>query len=279
MKDRKVQFLIAQYHKDPFRKEPQNIGVIVRDESSGACMMRMIGQDFSGHIDKRHLKQFNHPNVYVQWIEYWNDCLREEKEAFDILLNHYSPHYQCIEGGEVTEVNEDCLADIVSNLFNLLVTDSSDHESKAPLKRRVFNEFKRCHLIAPKKEENKIFDVQHPILVNEWIKGEHIDHQASFVQKNGHYVVIEAVDFNKRHKNVARDNAGRIAYMFKDIQARMKDSETIVLLSHNKKEELDSNLRYGLEMLNEEAQFIVDWSNRDERETFLQKRKELAQSN
>ena len=123
-----AEYAIAQYHRNPLRREPRNIGIIVAISDSRAA--RFAGEIAdTGEIDGRSTKWAAHPNVYRKWVKYWREQLTKPG---DDLLRHLmqtnGDNYDVVRGGVVTDYGQDSVQIICDNLFSLLV----DPEQFAP---------------------------------------------------------------------------------------------------------------------------------------------------
>lgn len=97
---------LVRYTKDPLRREPRNVGIVVRT-SDGQWLCRFLGRDHtSGKVDGRTLPLHLgiDVDIYRQWIEYftskmsddaWNDALtlgKRRRYSYGVELGGHTHH-------------------------------------------------------------------------------------------------------------------------------------------------------------------------------------------
>ena len=120
-----AEFLIAQYLRDPIRREAKNVGVIVRHENQ--CAGRFLGTRLaSGEIDARTFRWSRHPDIYLQWLKYWTQEISKGGENIGKRLARTNGgNFDVIYGGMVAAgESPERLCD---ELFSLVI--SADDES------------------------------------------------------------------------------------------------------------------------------------------------------
>ena len=66
----KAEWLVAKYMPDLRRREPKNVGVLLRMGDS--CFSRFLGEQSGGQIDGRHVHGLvNSVQNYKAWVGYW----------------------------------------------------------------------------------------------------------------------------------------------------------------------------------------------------------------
>src|SRR5690348_8845278 len=98
----KTDFFIAQYIRDPLRREPKNVGLFVVKD--GECAGRFLGDTtLSGDTDLRTIKWAAHPKIYRKWVDLWREEIqRGPDRLFERLAEGNGPNYQVLNGGHVT---------------------------------------------------------------------------------------------------------------------------------------------------------------------------------
>src|SRR4051812_47715751 len=98
-----VEYLIAQYLRDPMRREAKNVGLIVTAGTD--VIARFIGeQGETGEIDLRSTKWTGHPKTYRKWLKFWRQELRRgTTELEDRLTRGNGGNYDIIPGGYVSD--------------------------------------------------------------------------------------------------------------------------------------------------------------------------------
>ncbi len=88
---------------------------------------------------------------------------------------------------------------------------------------------------------------------------------------------MEPVDFTQKNKRQARDHAGWAASMFRDIKLAEETAITIGLVRTDPQDVENENTSSGLALLRMDANVIVDWSDEQNRQQFLNDRKRFAE--
>lgn len=274
-----INYWIAQYVEDVFRREPRNVGVFV--ESEGAVAARFFGAGEGDQIDGRKLRgRIEYPDVYRQWVDYWRSEIKCNSIAS--VLAASGSHYRVIDGGCVDDVASGELADVANYLYALLVSDggigealgiTEEDQAVAYLAAEVADAFKAANLMAGVDAV-----VQHPIKHLAPITGKlNIEHKPAFSQENGKLYVMETIDFTTKKKRNARDHAGWSAYMFGDIRDLRPTAEPIAIVRFTEADTGEEEVRNGLALLRNESR-VVNWLENEERLLFLAERRETATS-
>lgn len=66
---------------------------------NGNTFAKFLGEKEPGDIDGRKIRNFNFPDVYRQWIDYWRECIDTGK--MESLVESSGSHYRVIGGGEL----------------------------------------------------------------------------------------------------------------------------------------------------------------------------------
>lgn len=277
-----VYYCIAQHIPDPFRQEQRNLGVFVRKGS--LVRAKFIGETGPGQFDKRRLRGFQYPEVYIQWIDYWRSLLDSENPIAE-LVQTSGANYRVIEGGEVTDAGEDALDDVLNYLYSLLVSEGGFREALGGLEEDASTRL--TDAISTALESAKILavrgsplpEVPHPVETNAEVTGAiQVAHRPSFIQRNGKLYVMESVDFTARDKERARDHAGLASFMFEDLKKEFGDKvHTIAIVQYRPEDKQDSEpVRYGLSILQSESNELTEWFNPEEQKRFIDTRKRIA---
>lgn len=279
-------YVIAQYVADVFRGEPRNVGVAV--QRGGEVSARFFGEGVEGEatvIDGRRLRGFEYPDVYRQWVTYWRKQLTVTGDLAG-MAEGSGGNYVIRPGGEVTDTGDDPIEDVANYLYSLLISEGGLAEAmgavaiperaEAALKRLVGDEFERANILARPDEDLVL--VPHPVRVQFEVRGRLPEpHVPSFVQQNGRLYVMEPVDFTTRARDHARDHAAFASYMFDDIRAEQGGAfEAIALVRVRDEDREFETVRYGMAVLSEGADRLVDWFNDAERAAFVSERRRVA---
>jgi hypothetical protein len=276
-----ARYWIAQHVSDPFRNEPRNVGVIVQVGSS--VTTRFFGEGNDGVLDGRSLRHaFQYPDVYKQWIQYW----RKEslKGPLEKLLEGNAANFRVQFGGEVSDIAGDTSDDVAKYLYAIVVSESGfkaaihsteeDESAAQPvLDVEISNALDAANILGRGEVD---IPVPHPVR-----KGVHVLGRASatyvpaFVQRNGHLVVMETVDFTRVQRRVSRDHAGWSAYMFHDIRSVDRTAQPIAVVRMTEQDADADEVRNGIAMLHNEGE-VVNWLDPRQREQFLADRRSLA---
>ena len=286
----KVEYLIAQYMEDVFRREVRNLGVFVRKQ--GVCSARFFGETEPGVIDGRRIKGFAAPDVYRQWIQYWRRIVATTNDPFTELLRYTNANYPVVQGGQIWDTGTDSTDDIAQFLYSALVAeegfasafdtvdgDVNAEETTAPrLNREVESTFRSLSIFATANEQLPL--VRHPIVSRQEVRGTTTEpHRPQFSQRNGKLFVMETVDFTERTKDRARDHAGFVSFMFDDLRDALKaDVVPIAIVRMSPGDENLAEVRYGLSMLVKNAAEVINWNDAAARTGFIEARRQVALS-
>lgn len=275
-----ARYWIAQYVSDPFRNEPRNIGVFV--EVDGSVTTRFVGEDESGDLDGRTIRHsFQFPDVYKQWVRYWRKASRNG--PLTKLVEASAANFRVHLGGEVSDTACDSSKQVADYLYSMLVSKNGFMEALGPtaneetahpgLDVELSNAFDDANILSRDDADGL---VPHPIRSGVPVLGRHLaKYVPAFVQKNGHLVVIETVDFTKRYRHASRDHAGWSAYMFHDVRGAQAGTETIAVVRVTDEDAETDDVRNGLSLLRNESE-VVNWLDTDERSRFLNERRDVA---
>lgn len=282
-----AKYLIVQHMPDLFRREAQNVGVIVR--INGAVAAKFFGENSSDILDARKTRVLPSPGTYTQWVEYWRRVLskRSSEEAWTEIMHTARDHYQVIDGGMVDGIREGTMEDVVNFLYSALVSEGGiasalgapdEEEAVIRLAMDIESELKKQHLLTTSGGD--LFGrINHPVTKSVPVEGAKATHILSFVQRNGHDVVMEPIDLSvRRDRKRMRERAGWASRVFEDVKAKRADTEAIALISAGADETNDKDARYALDLLSPYAT-IVNWQMAHDREMFIKDRMALAVSN
>jgi hypothetical protein len=219
-----AKFYIVQLMPDLFRREAQNVGLFV--SKHGRTVARFIGQNASGGLDRRKTRHLPFPEVYAQWIMYWNNLVETTNVTEEELFSGNGGNYNVIRGGEVTDTGADSAENIADYLYPLLVStgglvealgvrDESEEAAVKRLRDQVSDEFEEAAILA--KEPGSLAGVPHPVRTGVFVEGNSTPHQPSYTQENGDLWVMETIDFTSAKRSQTKDRAGWAAFMFDDI--------------------------------------------------------------
>lgn len=281
----RVQYLIAQYHADPLRKEPRNVGVVAR--MADRTLSRFFGEDESGMFDRRKLRGMQFPDVYLQWVEYW----REESQAIaalEQLLEANRPNYGLVRGGKVFDTGGDALEEVVDHLYTRFVGDGYAAAMKGTdevvvTSRKLANaigiELAQLDILV--ENDNPKEGVLHPVRRKHTIAGgDSIMYKPEFSQENGALYLIETFDFTAKKTKPLHDHAGYTAYMYRDLKtirgAGMVKSISVVKTDPELAE--NEHIENSRKLLKRESDELVDWNDEAARMAFLEERRQVAMS-
>ncbi len=70
----KAEWLVARYMPDLRRREPKNVGVVLK--MGGFCLTRFLGERSEGRIDGRRVQGLvNSVSNYKAWVDYWQHAV------------------------------------------------------------------------------------------------------------------------------------------------------------------------------------------------------------
>jgi hypothetical protein len=277
-----AEFLLAQYLRDPIRREPKNVGLFVIKD--GRCAGKFLGEDTAaGERDLRTIRFAKEPRIYRKWVEYW----REELEAgadglLARLAENNGGNYDVIPAGKVSDTNGDPAELICERLFPLLVapgepeppTEATESEDKArsELRREITQEFKSLGILASVRNDQ----LPNPIWADQEIQGQRTIHPVSYLQYGRETTVMEVVDFTTPRKAYPKDHAGWTAKMFDDVGNRQDKPRRTAIIRAGKDDLSDKVVKYALSMLEGSADEILDWADTAKRNRFLEARRDAA---
>jgi hypothetical protein len=272
-----AEFLILQHISDPFRREGQNVGVIVRMDDQISA--KFFGEESAGIIDKRKIRTLPFPGPYAQWIRYWRRALlKGADKAWCEIKDTAKQNYQAIDGGTVDHIGSDNISEVVSYLYSMIVSEGGIAEALGAANEEVAvirladaieDELRNRHVFG---EPQPILQdkIKHPVRRDMPIRGAAALHTMTFIQSNGHPKVMEPIDLGvRRDKLRLRERAGWAAFAFEDIRAQNPKAETIALISATSDEEKQDIPSYALSMIRDGATDIVNWQSDEDRKRFL----------
>jgi hypothetical protein len=275
-----AEYFLVQYVRDPFRREGQNLGVIVIKGTDAAA--RFFGRKPGApEIDGRSIKWMPHPHIYRKWVRYWTrEIERGGADLKDRLTASSGSHYSLIGGSFVTDTGTDSAEVICNHLFGLLVSTSLielNPESVADiamteLRTEISKEFRHRDIMSTTNPA-----VHHPVFANVEVRGRRLAHHPAYSQRNGELWVMDTVNFMTPRKNPAADHAGLVAKIFDDIRAiPLQTTHPIILYRAGDEELEDPTVQYALAILKDSCEAQINWIKDGEREPFLEERKRIA---
>jgi hypothetical protein len=278
---RTARYLVAQHVADLFRNEPTNVGVFV--EIGVERTSRFVGETMPGKIDGRLIKRIPYPDVYRQWVEYWNAALSSGADAVAELLKTSGQHYRVVDGGEVADVGDDSVLAVANFLYMSLVDEAGLAKSlggeeveisSIRLQQDILDQFESLNILSNDGVPER---AKRPILRNAMIKGKTTSHKPEFYQENGHAILMEPIDLTTGQRISMRDHAGWASFMFSDVRQESADAEAIAIIRATAESERDKQVSYAMEMLHGTASRVVNWLSDQERDAFLNERTQMAQ--
>lgn len=274
-------YLIVQHVADLFRREPRNVGVVVRLD--GETDGRFFGETEPGKIDGRQTRDLPAPGIYAQWVRYWRRTLSTKNgSAWDEILGTAKGNYQILSGGSVDRIGEDSIHDVTKFLYAALVSEGGiasalgapgEEEAAIRLGESITAEFKRLGILL--HGERTLTTPRHPVVQDAPVKGRVTDHVISFVQRAKHAVAMEPIDLGvKRDKKGMKYRAGWAGKVFEDILNHDPDATTVAIVSATSEEQRTTNAKHALALLS--GANIVNWLSDSERKKFLDDRMTLA---
>ena len=277
--DGRAEFLLAQYHRDPIRREPKNVGVIVLTDRGAAA--RFLGERAGSDIDLRTVRWSREPAIYQQWVEHWREELdSSEGDLIKRLSRTNGGNFDVIPGGAVTGINGDSPAEICAHLFPLMVDADAEADPDATtevdsslkeMARDITKRFSDLGILGGRVHNPP----PNPVWVRPTVKGKRAEHQPQYSQVSGIPCIMEVVNFMAVRKSPVKDHAGWAAKMFDDIRDYRPQTDTIALIRAGKDDLLDKTVRYALALLEDSAR-IVNLSDPDQERQFFSQREQVA---
>ncbi len=278
-----AEYLITQYLRNPVRREPRNVGIIVILGDSRSARFSGEVSD-TGEIDGRSTKWVAHPSVYRKWVKYWREQLRKDGDGLaERLAQTNGGNYDVIRGGFVTDYGNDSPQMICENLFVRLVeTDETapvsvgraesdlDTSSRA-FEAQVATTFRQLGIM----HGHQLPTVRHPILHNVPVAGTRMNHTPQFCQYNGHLCVMESLNFSTSRRLPIKHHAGYMAKMFDDIANNNSAAERVAMIHVSREDMEDRTVKYSRDLLSDSAR-LVNWLDLEERDVFLTDRQRMA---
>ena len=269
-----AQYWVARYVPNPFRNEPRNVGVIVCKDNLAVGLF--VGERENGTLDGRKIVGFANPAVYLQWHKYWKRKIAAK--AIDDIVNATTPNYGVVAGGEVTDVGDDNALTICRFMYDLLVgggiTEAYEWTEEKLGVRLVEDIVQEMDRTAILENTSQLF-ARYPVRRNQNISGKSVMHTPSFSQRNGRLTVMEYIDLGAGQINKAKERAGWMAYMFRDIKDRDPSSDAISLIRPEGDGRSDQ-IAFARQALLGGSR-IINWFDEQERKSFLEERKLIAE--
>jgi hypothetical protein len=279
-----AEFLIAQYLRDPIRREPKNVGLIVIKDGAGAG--KFLGEE-SGRFDLRTVRWASEPYVYQHWIEAWREEISMGADGLaSRLAETNGENYQIVVAGRVTDTNGDDASTICDRLFPLLVAEhepvalsatatSDDRQAEhqqSDLRKQVTNEFKNIGILARVHNPPR-----NPVYTSTPVMGLRVAHRPSYFQSGPVPHVMEVINFNTVRRRPVQFHAGWAAKMFDDIRARDSGRTRRVAIIRATPDDLqDKIVQDSIALLTDSIDERVDWNDQRQRTQFLEARREAA---
>ncbi|MCA9073663.1 MAG: hypothetical protein KDA93_01420 [Planctomycetaceae bacterium] len=280
-----IRYFIAQYISDPFRKEPRNVGVIAFNDTAKGALF--FAEQSPGKVDrKKALSRVKSTSVYEQWVDFWRGEMRAHTdEAIAALLENGHVNYEVIEGGEVTDYENDSIHTVVRSLYEMIVEggddlhgDSKPQSSHIAFQSSVKREFRDHEILLIGSRTPK---VAYPVKEKAPVSGVATEHRPTFVQEsrvNGLHV-METMDCSS-HQNLwrLRERSGYAANMFEDIKLKQRDveSKSFMLANIDPEFEDEDDVKYAIDNMQHHADVIVNWQNQSQRDAFIAERVAMA---
>lgn len=275
-----AQFYIAQLTPDLFRHEATNVGVIVL--KNGQVAARFVGERPVGEIDKRSLRTFSAPDVYIQWVEYWRSILKKPCVSETELFDANGGNFNIIRGGQVSDTDNDPAQTVMEYLYPLIVSDgglaealgkreAAEGATVITLKKKIGEAFEGASILSTGSDDLML--PPHPVRRDAPVSGKVATHTPAYSQHNGKLTVMETIDFNTREKIHAKDHAGFVAFIFNDIKgAKPKnETETVAIIQLSMADKDHNLVAYSMSMLEKTADRIVNWLVMPERQEFIER--------
>lgn len=275
-----IEYFLAQYTSDPFRREPKNVGVVVRKGS--AALARFVGEKpDGGELDGRMLRGMPNAKAYRAWIRHWRKAIRDPHDWTKRLVDHHSDNFAFVPCGEVLEAGVDTLNDVCQYLFSLLVSnggfaeaipDEPDEAEEIELRRDV------CDKLSAREILGRISGARHPVLEQQQVRGQRHRHQLWLFQETANVnYAIESINFATNQKNLAKDRAGCTSTVFRDLrEATSTKFQTIAIVHLRDEDRGHEKVEYAMDLLRDNSHEIVEWGDSAARERFLAERYHVA---
>jgi hypothetical protein len=273
-----LNFYLAQYLQDPIRREPKNVGVIVCRDGQWAGKF-LGGVTTDGLVDMRTVTWTKDTKGYRQWVRYWNDRIaRGGEDLIDRLMKNNGGNYDVIRGGHLTDIADDTAVAIANRLFPALVepvvlapavAEEGDGEADVAVvefKKAVSDSFRGLRIFGGSADP----EAKRRIYANEQVMGKRAAHTPAYMQ-SGADCIMEVMNFTTKRKASAKDHAGWAALMFEDIRAFNPKMKTIALVQATKEDLQDEKVDYSMKLLDSVTD-VVDWTDKDQRQEFLDAR-------
>lgn len=281
-----ARYFIAQHVADLFRREPNNIGVFVRID--GNIRAKFFGETEAGTLNASKTRTLPFPGVYEQWVRYWRRTImqRDADAAWNEIQRTSRDNYQVLDGGILDRMGDDTIDEVVNFLYTALVSEGGiaaalgapdEAEAAIRLTAAVESDLRKLHLLV--KGENLFENVRHPIRRDVPVDGVKATHLLSFVQTNGHPIIMEPIDLTvKRDKRRMEQRAGWASCVFEDILKKVPSTQAIAIVSTTAAEERNESAAYALKLIEPYAE-TVNWLSDEQRQKFLLERQKVAFAN
>jgi len=266
------EYFICQYLADAFRREPRNVGVIVRRDQQVECLF--AGETDSG-VDGRKIGWIRDQNAYKQWVAFWKRQVeRRDVNLEKRLLESGKTNYYVVSGGTLAGTSSDSLRYVCNYLFSTLVSfggvddleEADEEKSSPPLERMIASAFREAKIFGSVSRSSS------PVYKDKSIFGENKPHDFAFVQKSGVLRAMEVFDFNLAKSKALKYHAGWAKMAFEDVSRANQDkgldmvSIFVPAESSIQREAQD----YCLPLL-EMCSNLCDWNNKSDKSALIKK--------
>jgi hypothetical protein len=94
-----TEWLVAKYMPDLKRREPRNVGVLLR--AGDRALSRFVGQQANGVIDGRFLRgRVADVNTYKAWVNFWRNAMGTAENLRELVQPTGDENYMVEYGGE-----------------------------------------------------------------------------------------------------------------------------------------------------------------------------------
>ncbi len=258
------EYYICQYMPDAFRKEPRNVGVIVRWHD--AVESQFIGET-PNDVDGRGLSWIRDLGAYKEWVRHWKKIVRDNPANLeDRLFGTSKTTYYVVSGGAVDQVGNDDITRVCQFLYSTIVSrlgidelveDEEAIESpKIRLSRSVSTSFRKAGILGSRA------NLIAPVFEEQYIIGKTKPHRFAYAQTSSTTLrPIELIDIETGNLDQIRYHAGWTRFAFADVRDSHEsvevDAVSIVIPALSPaRRELNE---YCLDLL-KSASRVIDWT-------------------
>jgi hypothetical protein len=260
------EYFICQYMPDVLRKEPRNVGVIVRWNEFAEA--RFIGESGDEDIDGRGLSWIRDLGAYKEWVKHWKKIAAGDPSVMEErLLRSGKSHYFVVEGGFVS-ATDTSITNLCSFLFSTIVSrggiDAFNTEidepvpPRAQLKRIVSKVFRKEGILGAGAR------VRFPVMEDQDVIGSTKPHRFTFAQTTDSLIrPIELIDIEHGSVDQIRFHAGWTKTAFDDVFHRHKEQRfdpiaIVVPATSSSRLELND---YCFGIVESSSARVIDWTN------------------